>query len=60
MAGILEQNVGLQVLTPMVTESSVFWDTTPCSPLKFNGNSSNKKNQKKKNLQNSITFSFEG
>jgi hypothetical protein len=28
--------VGFEVLTPVVMKSSVFWDITPCSPLKVN------------------------
>jgi hypothetical protein len=28
--------VGLEFLTPVVIKSSVFWDMTPCSPLKTN------------------------
>jgi hypothetical protein len=29
-------DVGFEVLTPVVMNSSVFWDITPCSPLKVN------------------------
>jgi hypothetical protein len=29
-------HVGFEVLTSVITESSVFWDMTPCSPLKVN------------------------
>jgi hypothetical protein len=29
-------NVGFEVLTFMVMETSIFWDITPCSPLKVN------------------------
>jgi hypothetical protein len=28
--------VGFEVLTAVVMKSSVFWDITPCSPLKVN------------------------
>jgi hypothetical protein len=28
--------VGFEVLTAVVKESSIFWDITPCSPLKVN------------------------
>jgi hypothetical protein len=28
--------VGFEVLTPVLMKSTVFWDITPCSPLKFN------------------------
>jgi hypothetical protein len=28
--------VGFEVLTPVVMKSAVFWDITPCSPLKVN------------------------
>jgi hypothetical protein len=28
--------VGFEVLTPVVMNNSVFWDVTPCSPLKDN------------------------
>jgi hypothetical protein len=28
------QNVGSEVLTPVVMKSSIIWDITPCSPLK--------------------------
>jgi hypothetical protein len=28
--------VGLEVLTTVVTKGTIFWDTTPCSPLKVN------------------------
>jgi hypothetical protein len=27
---------GCQILTVMAMESSIFWDITPCSPLKVN------------------------
>jgi hypothetical protein len=29
--------VGFKVLTAVVMESTIFWDITPCSPLKVNG-----------------------
>jgi hypothetical protein len=29
-------NVGFEVLTAVVMKSKIFWDITPCSPLKFN------------------------
>jgi hypothetical protein len=29
--------VGIEVLTPVVMKIPVFWDMTPCSPLKVNG-----------------------
>jgi hypothetical protein len=29
--------VGFEVLTAAVIKSSIFWDITPCSPLKVNG-----------------------
>jgi hypothetical protein len=29
-------NVEFEVLTAVVMKSSIFWDTTPCSPLKVN------------------------
>jgi hypothetical protein len=28
--------IGFQVLTTVITKSSIFWDITPCSPLKVN------------------------
>jgi hypothetical protein len=28
--------VGFEVLTAVVMKSSIFWDITPCSPLKVN------------------------
>jgi hypothetical protein len=28
--------VGFEVLTVVVTKSTIFWDITPCSPLKVN------------------------
>jgi hypothetical protein len=28
--------VGFEVLTPVVMESTIFWNITPCTPLKFN------------------------
>jgi hypothetical protein len=28
--------VGFEVLTAVVMKSTIFWDITPCSPLKFN------------------------
>jgi hypothetical protein len=31
------RNVGFEVLTTVVMMSSIFWDITPCSPLKVNG-----------------------
>jgi hypothetical protein len=27
--------VGFEVLSPVVMKSSIYWDITPCSPLKF-------------------------
>jgi hypothetical protein len=30
----LINNVGIEVLTAVVMKSAVFWDITPCSPLK--------------------------
>jgi hypothetical protein len=30
----LDSDVGFEVLTAVVMKSSVFWDITPCSPLK--------------------------
>jgi hypothetical protein len=33
-----KNDVGFEVLTPVVMKtSSIFWDITPCSPLKVNG-----------------------
>lgn len=32
----LSQNDSFEVLTVVVMKSSVFWDTSPCSPLKIN------------------------
>jgi hypothetical protein len=29
--------VGVEILTAVVMKSTVFWDITPCSPLKVNG-----------------------
>jgi hypothetical protein len=29
--------IGCEVLAPVVMKSTVFWDITPCCPLKFNG-----------------------
>jgi hypothetical protein len=29
-------NVGFEVLTAVVMKSTIFWDITPCSPLKVN------------------------
>jgi hypothetical protein len=29
-------NVGFEVLTPVVMKSTIFWDITPCSPLRVN------------------------
>jgi hypothetical protein len=31
-----QQSVGFEVLTAVVMKCTVFWDTTPCSPLKIN------------------------
>jgi hypothetical protein len=31
--------VGFEILTAVVMKSSVFWDMTPCSPLKVKQNS---------------------
>jgi hypothetical protein len=28
--------VGFEVITAVVMKSSIFWDITPCNPLKFN------------------------
>jgi hypothetical protein len=28
--------VGFEILIAVVTKSSIFWDITPCSPLKAN------------------------
>jgi hypothetical protein len=33
---MLVQYLGCEVLTAVVMESSIFWDTMPCSPLKVN------------------------
>jgi hypothetical protein len=30
-----EYNVGFEVLTAVVMKSTIFWDITPCSPLKM-------------------------
>jgi hypothetical protein len=30
------RHVGFEILTAMAMKSFVFWDTTPCSPLKVN------------------------
>jgi hypothetical protein len=31
-----DKYVGFEVLTAVVMKSAILWDTTPCSPLKFN------------------------
>jgi hypothetical protein len=36
MGRVSEVNVGFGVLTTMVMKSTIFWDITPCSPLKVN------------------------
>jgi hypothetical protein len=36
MEPILYAYVGFEVLTAVVMNNSIFWDITPCSPLKFN------------------------
>jgi hypothetical protein len=33
---ILRKSLGLEVLTSVVMRNSVFWDITPCCPLKMN------------------------
>jgi hypothetical protein len=33
---IMRSCVGFKVLTAVVMESTIFWDITPCSPLKIN------------------------
>jgi hypothetical protein len=33
---LLQHDVGFEVLTPVVMKSTIFWDTTLCSPLKVN------------------------
>jgi hypothetical protein len=33
---IIPKLVGFEVLTAVVMKSSIFWDITPCSPLKVN------------------------
>jgi hypothetical protein len=38
-AEIRTEYVGLEVLTPVVMKSAIFWDLTPCSPLKVNRSS---------------------
>jgi hypothetical protein len=32
----VKQNIGFEVLTTVVMKSTIFWDITPCSPLKVN------------------------
>jgi hypothetical protein len=32
----VEENAEFEVLTPVVMKSTIFWDITPCSPLKVN------------------------
>jgi hypothetical protein len=32
----MPKHVGFEVLTPVVMKSTIFWDITPCSPLKVN------------------------
>jgi hypothetical protein len=29
--------VGFEVLTAVIVKSTIFWDITPCTPLKING-----------------------
>jgi hypothetical protein len=29
------KNIGFEIYTPVITKSSIFWDVTPCSPLKI-------------------------
>jgi hypothetical protein len=36
MTCIEAEYVGSEVLTAMFTKRSIFWDITPCSPLKVN------------------------
>jgi hypothetical protein len=31
------RNVGFQTLTAVIMKSTIFWDITPCSPLKVKG-----------------------
>jgi hypothetical protein len=33
---IMNRSVGFEVLAAVVMNSTIFWDITPCSPLKFN------------------------
>jgi hypothetical protein len=35
-AEIKTEHVGLEVLVVLVMKSAIFWDITPCSPLKVN------------------------
>jgi hypothetical protein len=35
LKGMKKHFVGSEILTAVVMKSSVFWDITPCSPLKF-------------------------
>jgi hypothetical protein len=33
----IRQDVGFEVLTAVVMKSTIFWDITPCDPLKVDG-----------------------